>query len=144
MSQAPLCQDVVGVGVNRISMKQTPAQLKRQTIGPVPTIADDDPLGIEYDPVFDTSGKDSSVKVSNVAGISGEQLRSFIERIERLNEERAALASDIKGVKSEAKGTGFDVKVINLLLKIRKMDKDDLDEQEALLDVYKRAIGMVL
>jgi uncharacterized protein (UPF0335 family) len=75
-------------------------------------------------------------------GVAGDRLKSFIERIERLEEEKKALADDIKEVYSEAKGVGFDAKVMRQIVKIRKMDKDDLDEQEALLDTYMRALGM--
>jgi uncharacterized protein (UPF0335 family) len=78
----------------------------------------------------------------DAGGIAGERLKSFIERIERLEEEKRALAEDIKEVYSEAKGVGFDVKTIRHIVKIRKMDQDDLDEQQALLDTYLRAIGM--
>ncbi len=78
----------------------------------------------------------------DVGGIAGERLKSFIERIERLEEEKRALAEDIKEVFAEAKGVGFDIKIIRQILKIRKMDRDDLDEQEALLDTYMRALGM--
>jgi uncharacterized protein (UPF0335 family) len=81
--------------------------------------------------------------MADVAGVAGDRLKSFIERIERLEEEKRALAEDIKEVYAEAKGTGFDTKVMRQLIKLRKMDKDDLDEQETLLDVYKRAIGML-
>jgi uncharacterized protein (UPF0335 family) len=77
-----------------------------------------------------------------VGGIAGERLKSFIERIERLEEEKRALAEDIKEVYSEAKGVGFDVKTIRQIVRIRRQDQDDLDEQEALLDTYLRAIGM--
>ena len=79
----------------------------------------------------------------DVGGIAGERLRSFIERIERLEEEKKTLAADIKEVYAEAKGTGFDAKIMRQLIRIRRMDKDDLDEQETLLDVYKRALGML-
>jgi uncharacterized protein (UPF0335 family) len=79
----------------------------------------------------------------DVGGIAGERLRSFIERIERLEEERRALSADIKEVYAEAKGNGFDTKIMRQLIRIRRMDKDDLDEQETLLDVYKRALGML-
>jgi uncharacterized protein (UPF0335 family) len=78
----------------------------------------------------------------DVGGVAGERLKSFIERIERLEEEKRALAEDIKEVYAEAKGTGFDVKTMRQIVKIRKMDKDDLDEQEALLETYLRALGM--
>ncbi len=79
----------------------------------------------------------------DVGGIAGERLRSFIERIERLEEEKRTLAEDIKEVYAEAKGNGFDTKIMRQLIRIRRMDKDDLDEQETLLDVYKRALGML-
>jgi uncharacterized protein (UPF0335 family) len=78
----------------------------------------------------------------DVGGIAGDRLKSFIERIERLEEEKRALAEDIKEVYSEAKGVGFDVKTIRHLVRLRKMDEDDRDEQEALLDLYMRALGM--
>lgn len=81
--------------------------------------------------------------MADVGGIAGDRLKSFIERIEALVEEKKALQEDIKCVFEEAKGTGFDVKIIRQILKLRGMDKDDLDEQEALLDVYKRALGMI-
>ena len=77
-----------------------------------------------------------------VGGVAGDQLRSYIERIERLEEEKAALAADVREVFAEAKGNGFDVKIMRQVLRLRKMDGDDRAVQEALLDVYKRAIGM--
>lgn len=78
-------------------------------------------------------------KPSNIAG---ERLRSIIERIERLEEERKALANDIKDIFSEAKSAGFDIKVIRQLLRIRKQEPAEVEEQETLLDIYRRAIGM--
>jgi uncharacterized protein (UPF0335 family) len=78
----------------------------------------------------------------DVGGVAGDRLKSFIERIERLEEEKKALAEDIKEVFSEAKSVGFDVKIMRQLIRIRRMDEDDRDEQEALLDTYLRAIGM--
>lgn len=80
--------------------------------------------------------------MADVGGIQGDRLKSFIERIERLEEEKAALASDIKDVFSEAKGTGFDTKIMRAILKLRKLDGADIEEQETLLDLYKRALGM--
>lgn len=79
----------------------------------------------------------------DVGGIAGEQLRSFIERIERLEEEKRALSADIKDVYAEAKGNGFDVAIMRQIIRIRRMDQDDVDEQETLLDIYKRALGML-
>ena len=78
----------------------------------------------------------------DVGGIAGERLKSFIERIERLEEEKAGLAADIKEVFAEAKGTGFDIKIIRQILKIRKMDTQDRREQEDLLTLYMQALGM--
>jgi uncharacterized protein (UPF0335 family) len=79
----------------------------------------------------------------DVGGIAGDRLKSFIERIERLEDEKKALANDIKEVFAEAKGTGFDTKIMRQIIRLRKMDKDDLDEQETLIDIYKRALGML-
>ncbi len=76
-------------------------------------------------------------------GVAAERLKSFIERIERLEEEKRALAADIKEVFSEAKGAGFDTRTMRQIIRIRRMDEADLDEQEALLDTYKRALGML-
>ena len=80
--------------------------------------------------------------MANVGGIAGEHLRSYVERIERLEEEKAALAADIREVCAEAKGNGFDVKTIRQLVRLRKLDAHDLAEQQALLDLYKSALGM--
>ena len=74
--------------------------------------------------------------------IAADRLRSIIERIERLEEERKALGSDIKDIYAEAKSAGFDVKVLRQLIRIRKQEPADVEEQETLLDLYKRAIGM--
>jgi uncharacterized protein (UPF0335 family) len=79
----------------------------------------------------------------DVGGVAGEQLKSFIERIERLEEEKRALSGDIKEVYAEAKGTGFEPKIMRQIIKIRKMDKEEVDEEESLLDLYKRALGMM-
>jgi uncharacterized protein (UPF0335 family) len=80
--------------------------------------------------------------MADVGGVAVEQLKSFIERIERLEEEKSALSGDIKEVYAEAKGTGFEPKIMRQIIKIRKMDKDEVDEEESLLDLYKRALGM--
>ncbi|HQT63236.1 MAG: hypothetical protein B7Z75_00745 [Acidocella sp. 20-57-95] len=81
----------------------------------------------------------SDEKPTNVAG---ERLRSIVDRIERLEEERKALGSDIKDIYAEAKSAGFDVKVLRQLIRIRKQEPAEIEEQETLLDVYRRAIGM--
>ncbi len=74
--------------------------------------------------------------------IAADRLRSLIERIERLEEERKALSSDIKDIYAESKSAGFDPKVIRKLISIRKQEPADVEEQETLLDVYRRALGM--
>lgn len=80
---------------------------------------------------------------TEVGGIAADRLRSIIERVERLEEERKALANDIKDIFAEAKSAGFDVKVIRQVLRIRKQEPAEVEEQETLLDLYKRALGMV-
>jgi len=78
----------------------------------------------------------------SMPNIAGDQLRSFIERVEKLEEDKAALAQDVREVFAEAKGSGFDVKTMRYIVKLRKMDASDRDEAEYLLDTYKRAMGM--
>ena len=80
--------------------------------------------------------------MADVGGVAGAQLRSYIERIERLEEERAALIADIREVYAEAKGNGFEPKTMRQIVRLRKMDKADRDEQETLLEIYKAALGM--
>lgn len=75
-------------------------------------------------------------------GIAADQLRSIVERVEKLEEEKAGLAADIRDVFSEAKGNGFDGKAIRQIIKLRKMDAGERDEQETVLDTYLRALGM--
>jgi len=71
-----------------------------------------------------------------------DQLRSLVERIERLEEEKAALTADIREIYSEAKGVGFDTKVMRQVVRLRKLDRADRQEQEAILDLYLAALGM--
>lgn len=80
--------------------------------------------------------------MADVGGIAAERLRAFIERIERLEEEKTALSGDIKEVYGEAKATGFDAKIMRQVIRLRKMDRSDRQEQEHLLDLYKRALGL--
>lgn len=79
---------------------------------------------------------------TKVGGIAVEQLRAIVQRVEKLEEEKAALAADIREVYAEAKGNGFDIKAIRSIVKLRKMDASDHEEQETVLDTYKRALGM--
>jgi uncharacterized protein (UPF0335 family) len=79
---------------------------------------------------------------TKTGGVAEDRLRSIVERIERLEEERKALGSDIKDIYAEAKSAGFDVKVLRQLIRIRKQEAAEVEEQESLLDVYRRALGM--
>lgn len=97
-----------------------------------------------------TSGQESTSENSTEkgrskvakSGFARDQLKSFINRIERLEEEKAALAADIKEVYSELKGTGFDSKIVRQVVRLRKLDKADFQEQEAMLDLYLTAMDM--
>lgn len=80
--------------------------------------------------------------MTDAGEVAGDRLRTIIERIERLEEEKRALSDDIREVYSEAKGAGFDVKVIRQVVRLRKMDATDRSEMEQILDIYKRALGM--
>ena len=76
-------------------------------------------------------------------GIASDRLRSLVDRIERLEEERKALGSDIKDIYAEAKSAGFDVKVLRQLIALRRKEPAEAEEQATMLDVYKVALGMV-
>lgn len=80
--------------------------------------------------------------MTEVGGIAADRLRSLIERIERLEEEKKALSGDIRDVFAEAKSAGFDVKIMRAILKLRKMNAADRDEQEFLLDTYRKALNL--
>ncbi len=75
--------------------------------------------------------------------VAASQLRSIIERIERLEEEKKTISDDIKDVYAEAKGTGFDTKALRSIVRLRKKDQNERQEEEAILDLYKAALGMV-
>ncbi|WOI09028.1 DUF2312 domain-containing protein [Thalassospira lucentensis] len=80
--------------------------------------------------------------MSEVGGIAADQLASYVERIERLEEEKANLMADIKEVYGEAKALGYDVKILRQIIRLRKMEEHERIEQEEILEVYKRALGM--
>ena len=79
----------------------------------------------------------------NPGGIAQDQLRTIVERIERLEEEKAAIAADIKEVYAEAKGNGFDTKVLRKVMRLRKQDRAERQEEEAVLELYLHALGMI-
>lgn len=75
--------------------------------------------------------------------VSAEQLRLFIERIERLEEEKRGISDDIKDVYGEAKSTGFDAKIMRQVVRLRKMERHQLQQQDALLETYRQALGLI-
>lgn len=86
---------------------------------------------------------DDSAPAENLQGSAKDHLRAFIERIERLEEEKAALSEDIREVYAEAKGTGFDTKALRTIIRMRKLEDHERMEQEALLATYMHALGMI-
>jgi uncharacterized protein (UPF0335 family) len=81
--------------------------------------------------------------MAEAGGVAAGQLRSFIERIERLEEEKKGIADDIRDVFAEAKGNGFDTKVMRQVIRLRKKDANERQEEEAILDLYMHALGMI-
>lgn len=86
--------------------------------------------------------KVSDDETADVGGVAGKRLKSFLDRVERLEEEKKGLADDIKDIYAEAKGVGFDVKTMRKILKLRKMETEKRREEEELLELYKAAIGL--
>jgi len=84
---------------------------------------------------------DGSANVEGATTVAADRLRSFIERVERLEEEKAAIMNDTKEIYAEAKGEGYDVKILRQVIRIRKMDRAERQEQEAILDLYLSALG---
>lgn len=80
--------------------------------------------------------------MTEIGGIAADQLTSYVERIERLEEEKSNLMGDIKEVYGEAKALGYDVKILRQIIRLRKMEEHERSEQESILEVYKRALGM--
>jgi uncharacterized protein (UPF0335 family) len=81
-------------------------------------------------------------QTTDVGGVAPDQLKAFVERIERLEEDKQAIADDIKEVFAEAKANGFDVKILRQVIAIRKQDRNERLEMEALLELYLSALGM--
>lgn len=84
----------------------------------------------------------NSGEAQDAGGVSGQRLKGFIERVERLEEEKSALQEDIKDIMAEAKAVGFDTKIMRKIIRLRKMDKEKRNEEEELTELYKAAIGM--
>lgn len=80
--------------------------------------------------------------MAKVGGIEAKQLKSIIERVERLEEEKTAIAADIREIFAEAKGNGYDTKTLRQIMKLRKLEHNEREEQEYLLETYMRALGM--
>ena len=80
---------------------------------------------------------------TKAGGVAVEQLKSIIGRVEKLEEEKSGISADIRDVFAEAKGNGFDVKAIRTIIKMRKLDASEREEQETILDTYLHALGMI-
>ncbi len=80
--------------------------------------------------------------MADIGGIAADRLRTFVERIERLEEEKAAITADIREVYAEARGTGFNAKILRQIVRLRGLDQADRREQEAILELYKRALDL--
>jgi uncharacterized protein (UPF0335 family) len=79
----------------------------------------------------------------SATSVAKDQLKAFVERIEKLEEEKKAIADDIRDVYAEAKGNGFDVKALRTVVRLRKQDSNERQEQEAILETYMHALGML-
>lgn len=82
------------------------------------------------------------VMTNPTSGLDSQQLLSFVQRIEKLNEDKAAIEADLKEVLDQAKSAGFDKKYVREIVKLRKLDSDELDEQDELMAMYRRAAGL--
>jgi uncharacterized protein (UPF0335 family) len=80
--------------------------------------------------------------MAEIGGIAADRLRTFVERIERLEEEKAAITADIREVYAEAKGAGFNAKILRQIVRLRGLDQADRREEEAMLELYKRALDL--
>lgn len=89
-----------------------------------------------------TAANEASSEEKDIGGVSGKRLRSYLERIERLEEEKKGIADDIKDIYAEAKGVGFDAKILRKVYQLRKMNTDKRREEEELLELYKAAVGL--
>jgi len=84
-----------------------------------------------------------ALKDASAVRFAKDQLKAFVERVERLEEEKSAIGGDIKDVYAEAKGNGFDVKVLRTVVRLRKMDPNERKEADAILETYLNALGMI-
>lgn len=101
------------------------------------------PLKLAPKPTAPGPGHNSAADAPAAGGVAVDRLRSIVQRIERLEDEKKALSSDIKDIYLEAKSAGFDPKVLRLLIRRRKQEAAVLEEQDSLLDIYQHALGMI-
>jgi uncharacterized protein (UPF0335 family) len=90
-----------------------------------------------------TAAAEKEQETETATRFAKDQLRAFIERIERLEEEKKTIADDIRDVYAEAKGNGFDTKALRAVVRLRRQDKDERMEEQAVLDTYLHALGMI-
>ena len=102
----------------------------------------DSGLRVSTDTLAGMTGRKNMAK-NRVGGVAVDQLKSIINLVEKLEEEKSNISGDIREVFAEAKGNGFDIKAIRTIVKLRKMDASEREEQETVLDTYRRALGML-
>ncbi len=96
----------------------------------------------DFEAADGASDAPTETQTTSVGGIAGDILKAYIERIERLEEEKKNLAADIREIYAEAKGNGFEPKIMRKLVSLRRMDQSDRQEEDELLDLYRRAVGL--
>lgn len=92
--------------------------------------------------ILRTDATNKEIEMADVQGVQGERLKQYIERVERLTEEKEGIASDITDVYAEAKSAGFDSKIMKMIVRLRKMASEKRREEEDMLEIYKAAIGL--
>ncbi len=93
--------------------------------------------------LFNNWRRENLSEIGHNSLVAGDQLKALVERVERLEEEKAAIASDVKDIFAEAKANGYDVKIIRKVLRLRKVDAAKRKEEEAMIDLYLNALGML-
>ena len=129
----PSFQDKVGTHLDEIALKNKGFEVVRNA-----------KIDTRIDNLVDGAVKlaRSEKPLDNSSGISSDRLKSFLRRIEKLEEDKAGILEDIRDIYAEAKGTGFAVKIIRQIVRLRKMEQEKRREEEELLDLYKSAVGM--
>jgi uncharacterized protein (UPF0335 family) len=117
-------------------------QAIREAHATVGRLNDPGQIALDDHPIFQKAAQDAA-NLFQTESVAADQLKAFIERIERLEEERAGISEDVKSVYAEAKGRGFNTKVLRKVITLRKCDYAERQEEEAVLELYMQALGMI-